>query len=117
MQRLAIARSCAAARRSRRTPAARRVWQPVCRRWMPGPPSAALPDADVRDQPLAAGDGPARMDSGRSATGRRRAVGGVACGAALLITSLSSCITKDDAKKMIEALQTAQPSRPDVLPA
>jgi TonB family protein len=57
------------------------------------------------------------MDGGRSTTGRRRAVGGAACGAVLLFAGVSGCVTKEDAKKMIEALQTAQPSRPDVLPA
>jgi len=29
---------------------------------------------------------------------------------------ISGCVTQDDAKKLVEALQAAQPSRPDVAP-
>jgi TonB family protein len=40
----------------------------------------------------------------------------IAGGAFLVAGGLLGCVTKDDAKKVIEALQSAQPARPDVLP-
>jgi len=36
--------------------------------------------------------------------------------AALIVVGLTACVTKEDAKKMVEALQASQPNRPDVLP-
>jgi len=33
-----------------------------------------------------------------------------------LVAAFAACVTKDDAKKLVEALQESQPNRPDVLP-
>jgi TonB family protein len=34
----------------------------------------------------------------------------------LVLAGLVACVTKEDAKKLVEALQSQQPTRPDVLP-
>lgn len=39
-----------------------------------------------------------------------------AAGACLAIAGILGCVTKADAKKLVEALQSSQPTRPDVLP-
>jgi TonB family protein len=37
-------------------------------------------------------------------------------GLGLVVGGLTACVTKDEAKKLVDALQSAQPARPDVLP-
>jgi TonB family protein len=46
---------------------------------------------------------------------RRRASMAVGT-AALVVGGLLACVTKDDAKKLVESLEASRPSRPDVLP-
>ncbi len=55
-------------------------------------------------------------------TGHRgRASGVLQCvtriaGLGVVVVGVAACVTKEDAKKLVEALQSAQPARPDVLP-
>ena len=37
-------------------------------------------------------------------------------GIGLVVAGLTACVTKDEAKKLVEAFQSSQPTRPDVLP-
>lgn len=64
----------------------------------------------------------ARCERHATARGVQRGIGrclstGVGMAAALALASwLTGCVTKDDAKKLVEALEESQPTRPDVLP-
>jgi TonB family protein len=49
------------------------------------------------------------------ASGARRCLARIA-GLGLVVAGLAACVTKEEAKKVVEALQSAQPGRPDVLP-
>jgi TonB family protein len=75
-------------------------------------------DANARDWQR----GGVAVNSQRPSISRRRGLRarhssiGIAGTAALIVAGLTACVTKDDAKKMVEALQESQPSRPDVLP-
>jgi TonB family protein len=77
--------------------------------------STALRDRDVSGRRAAAADQRhGAVHRGRR-TGVARCVGRIA-GIGLVVAGLAACVTKDEAKKLVEALQSAQPTRPDVLP-
>jgi periplasmic protein TonB len=62
----------------------------------------------------AAAPAPARLTAFHAARHTLRPA--AAAAAAVLAAAVMGCITKEDARKLVESMQAAQPARPDVLP-